>query len=319
MNDVSVIVPCNNAAAWIRETLTSVRSAGPGVMETIVVDDGSADESAAIVARDFPEMRLVRTSNRGASAARNLGTSLASGRYLQYLDADDLLRPEKIARQRALLDATGADVAYGQWRRLSGAELGPVISRRLPEESAAVEVALFLDFWAPPAAYLFRRALVERLPGWNERLPVIQDARFALDCALYGGRFVYLPEVVAHYREHGDGSLSRRNPKAFYRDIYRNGLEIEAWWREHGGLTPERREALVRCIAYTARQAAVHDRSDFAEIAAELDRLRPGFVPDRPRHLRLASRLFGYQRAETMAHWYRRLRGRAGYSTSMMR
>ena len=88
---VSVVIPCYNSARWIRETLASVLQQGEDPIEIIAIDDGSTDDTAAIIERDFPAVRLVRTENRGASRARNHGTELASGEFIQYLDADDLL------------------------------------------------------------------------------------------------------------------------------------------------------------------------------------------------------------------------------------
>ena len=307
---VSVIIPCYNASRWIRETLESVYSGQCAGIEVIAVDDGSTDGTAAIVENEFPQARLIRTPNRGASQARNTGTEAATGDYIQYLDADDLLFPGKIAAQMRALDESGADVAYGDWQRLvpygDGFEPGEKIQRemrRLPE------LELFLDFWCPPAAYLFRKGIVDRVSVWNERLPIIQDARFALDCALHGGEFVYCPGVWAYYREHVGASLSRRDPVAFVRDIYVNAREVAAWWGEHGGLTRDRKEAVIKALSYVARASYESDRSTFTAAYADLEELRPGFVPSSPRQLAVASRLVGYRRAEALASTYRRVKG----------
>jgi glycosyltransferase involved in cell wall biosynthesis len=307
--EVSVIIPCYNAALWIRETLGSVYRGQPDDVEVIVVDDGSTDDTAAIVEHEFPQSRLIRTPNRGASQARNKGTEAATGEYLQYLDADDLLAPGKIAVQLRALDQNGADVAYGDWQRLvqcgDAFQPGEKVQRqmhRLPE------LELFLDFWSPPAAYLFRREIVDRVGGWNERLPVIQDARFALDCALCGGEFVYCPGISAYYRQHSGGSLSRRDRIAFVRDIYMNAREVEAWWERHGGLTGDRKESVITVLSSVARASYERDPSTFEAALAHLEGLRPGFVPSRPPQLAVASRLIGYRRAEALASVYRRVK-----------
>src|SRR3954449_13609629 len=110
---ISVVIPCFNAAAWIRETIRSVLGQQRNDLEIILIDDGSTDESAAIVEREFPSLSLTKTGNQGASAARNLGTTLARGEFIQYLDSDDLLAPGKLELQLRALEASGADVAYG--------------------------------------------------------------------------------------------------------------------------------------------------------------------------------------------------------------
>src|SRR5579859_6937798 len=102
---ISVVIPSYNAARWIRETLASAIDQTDD-FEIIIVDDGSTDGTSEIVEREFPWVRLIRTPNRGASYARNTGTEAASGDFIQYLDADDLLAVGKIAKQIAALEAT---------------------------------------------------------------------------------------------------------------------------------------------------------------------------------------------------------------------
>jgi glycosyltransferase involved in cell wall biosynthesis len=306
---VSVIIPAYNSARWIAATLESVRAQKRENVEVIVVDDGSADGTAELVEREFPEVNLVRTPNRGASQARNLGTSLARGEFIQYLDADDLLVAGKINAQVDALERTGADVAYGDWQKLMPSPeafvLGEVVARAIEGDP---EIALFLDFWCPPAAYLFRRDIVDRVGGWNLGLPVIQDARFALDCALRGGKFVYCQGLMAHYRVHQGDSLSRQSPIAFNRDCYRNAQDVEAWWRDHGGVYPTRRRALTRCYSQVARAAHAHDPETFEAVCSDLERLQPGYTPEGPPHLRLVSKILGYRRAENVAARYRRMK-----------
>jgi glycosyltransferase involved in cell wall biosynthesis len=314
MTLVSVVIPAFNARPWIGECLESVATQQASAVEAIVVDDGSSDGTADVVGRAFPLARLVRTAHAGASRARNVGTELARGRFIQYLDADDVLAPGKLNRQVQALCDSGADVAYGDWQPLLPSprgtrRYGAVVSRTL----SAPEIDLFTDFWSPPAAYLFRRSIVEQVGGWNEGLPVIQDARFVLDCALRGGRFVYCRGVMAYYRVHASGSLSRRDPIAFVRDCLRNADQVEQWWRAHGGLGRDRREALLKVYVHVARASFEHDRATFCTACRALERLQPGGVPPAsyPRRLRLVARLLGYSRAELIALWYRRVKATA--------
>ena len=107
-------------------------------------------------------MRLVTTPNQGVSRARNLGTRLASGQFFQYLDADDVLAEGKIRAQMAVLEGIGGEVAYGDWQKMQsvGGKWVPdeIIARAIEDEA---DLVLFGDFWCPPAAYLFRRTIVE--------------------------------------------------------------------------------------------------------------------------------------------------------------
>lgn len=308
MTSVSIIIPCYNAAPFIRETLDSVFQQTERSLEVILVDDASTDDGADIVEREYPTVHLVRGQKRGAAASRNLAMTLASGAFIQFLDADDVLLPEKIERQMAALETSGADIAYGNWQRLVQSDDtyvdGEVISRILLDAEDA-ECALFSDFWCPPSAYLFRRSIVERVGGWPLHVPLVVDARFMQDCAFHQARFVYCNALMARYRVH-TGSLSHSDPAGFDRDCFINASEIEARWRANDGVTAARRAALLRTYLYVARGAYQRDRAMFETAVAALERVQPGYVPDCPRHLALVSRLVGYPRAEMAALWYRR-------------
>jgi len=305
---VSIVIPCYNAACWIRDALESVlaQASGDGC-EVIVVDDSrSTDDLEGLLRRDFGFVRLVKVYQPGAGAARNLGTSLASGEFIQYLDADDRLADRKIGRQRDLLRNTGADVAYGDWQYLElrdGAySPGAAVTRRLEEP----ELDLLTGFWCPTAAYLFRKSMVDRVGGWNCSLHY-EDDQFMHDCVFQGARFVYSPGVMAYYRI-GPRPLWRGEPAAAVRDHYGYVRHVEAHWAQHGGVGDARRQALARCLARLARRCADLDRVTFEAILDDLERLSPGYVPESPARLKIASKLFGYRRTEALARWYRRAR-----------
>jgi GT2 family glycosyltransferase len=308
---VSVIIPMFNAERWIEEALASVEAQTypRDLIEIVVVDDGSTDNSAGIVERKFPAVRVLREKNGGPSRARNIGTRAARGEFLQYLDADDLLMRDKLMRQAQALENTGADVAYGDWQGLvlqgdGTFKHGDVMQRKMEEEP---EIALLVDFWCPPAAYLFRRGIVERVGGWNEQLLVIQDARFALDCALHDAVFTYCRGVTAYYRIHSQGSVSRRDPAAFIADCYRNACEVEEWFQKHGGLTDKRCAALIKVFEQVARATYENNPDTFEAAYGALDRLSPGgYAPSHPKRLALASKIVGYRRAEALAVNYRK-------------
>jgi glycosyltransferase involved in cell wall biosynthesis len=96
---VSVVMPAYNAAATIAAALRSVEAQTVPPDEVIVVDDGSADGTAALVAKRFPRVRLIRQANAGCGQARNTGVRAAKGEWLAFLDADDLWLPRKLERQ----------------------------------------------------------------------------------------------------------------------------------------------------------------------------------------------------------------------------
>lgn len=134
---VSVVTPAWRAAAFLPATIASVEAQTLGDWELLVVDDASPDATAevaaAAAARD-PRIRLLRhEANRGPAAARNTALEAARGRYLAFLDADDLWLPAKLERQIAFMQAQGAALSCTAFRRIDqdGQRLGRLI--RVPE------------------------------------------------------------------------------------------------------------------------------------------------------------------------------------------
>jgi glycosyltransferase involved in cell wall biosynthesis len=104
---VSVVIPAYNAAAYLRDALDSALAQTRPPDEIIVVDDGSTDDTAEMVARYGDRIRYIRQINRGVAAARNRGISEARGHWIAFLDADDLWYPPKLERQCALIETLG--------------------------------------------------------------------------------------------------------------------------------------------------------------------------------------------------------------------
>jgi len=135
---VSIVTPIFNAARWLEETLASVRAQTLTDWEQILVDDGSTDNSVAIVesaAREDPRFRVLRTGrNEGPSVARNIAITASCGRFIAFLDADDLWLPEKLARSVDWLTSQGYDFIYHDYRHMShdGSRVGALI--KAPEK-----------------------------------------------------------------------------------------------------------------------------------------------------------------------------------------
>jgi len=257
----SVIIPCYNAEHWIEATIQSVfnQTIPQSDIEIIVVDDGSKDGSVNRIRRiKADNLRLIESTNHGVSFARNLGTAASSGEFIQYLDADDLLKPNALELRRQVLLTDSADVAYGRYEKLIEQEngtftTGPVAGQKMEEVSPDPELAAFSTFWVPPVALMYRRAIVEKIGPWKRSLPVIQDARFIQDAAYHGARFVFLPEVLGIYRVHRTISLSKRSV-LFERDILKNIYQTEIRWQKDHRLTPARMAYLAETYQRSAEK-----------------------------------------------------------------
>ncbi|MDB6115980.1 MAG: putative glycosyl transferase, partial [Lacunisphaera sp.] len=134
----SIIIPCFNAGRWVAATLDSALAQTWSRCEVILIDDGSTDDSLAIARTFVPRgVQVISQPNRGASAARNHGLRAARGEFIQFLDADDLISPDKIAAQIELLRARPAGtVATCAWGRFQSD----------PAAAQFVDEAVFRDF-----------------------------------------------------------------------------------------------------------------------------------------------------------------------------
>ena len=254
--NVSVIVPVFNGQKYIDQTIESLIFQNINLIDIIIINDGSTDINYDYLKLRYPKIGILRTKNRGVSAARNLGFQESRGKYIVFLDSDDLLLPDKIQRQLIIAKETGADVVYGNWQKLiqdhNGNWIkGPKIERELGKDP---DIDFFTHFWCPTGAYLFKRSIVEKVGGFRLDLPVIQDARFALDCALAGAKFVHDPEIFCLYRVHKTGSVSTRNQLKFDLDCLLNSEQVAEIYKKRGLFEGERKKAVGWSGDYLAKQ-----------------------------------------------------------------
>jgi glycosyltransferase involved in cell wall biosynthesis len=199
---VSAVVPAYNAARTLRAAVESILLQTVGDIEVIVVDDGSGDDTAGVArAIGDPRVRLVSQANGGASAARNAGIRSARGRYVAFLDADDLWLPEKLERQLAALRRhpdvhavhCGATYVDDDLRVLS---VRPCRRWR----DALLDVLLFENLPAFPSSVLVRRDKLEER-AFDSSLALLED----WDLAIYAARHWNLQPVedaLTLYRVH---------------------------------------------------------------------------------------------------------------------
>ncbi|MBR0670155.1 glycosyltransferase family 2 protein [Neoroseomonas soli] len=186
---ISVVIPAYRAAGTIASALRSVFIQSIRPDEVIVVDDGSPDALADVVARDFPEVRLLRQANAGPAAARNRGAAAAKGEWLAFLDADDAWLPGKLERQLEM--AAAPDV---------GVIAGGVLGR----ETKAFDPAPGFDaLWernsVATSSALVRRAAYQTAGGMEARFRHCEDYHLWLRLAHAGWRVVICAEPMVVY------------------------------------------------------------------------------------------------------------------------
>ena len=213
---VSIIIPAHNAAAWLAATIRSAQEQTWPELEIIIIDDGSTDKTLAI-ANSFKSDRIIIISqkNCGAAAARNVGLKIARGRFVQFLDADDLLAPDKIAKQMQILDPLdGATLVSGAWARfhrdLSTADLSPQKNWRDLTGIEFLQLHYEHGCMMHPAAWLAHRVLLDKAGPWNETLSLNDDGEYFSRVALAADRILFCGEAHSYYRSNLPGSLSHR-------------------------------------------------------------------------------------------------------------
>jgi len=224
---VSVIVPAHNYGHLLPETLESVRAQTFANWECIVVDDGSTDDTPQVVvdaAKQDRRIRYFAQAQEGLSATRNRGLSLSRGRYIQFLDADDLLDRTKLERHVEVLDRSDeVDIVYGPTRYFDDGDPGRALrdsllpgGQAIPElpigsERELVERLVTRNIMTV-AAPLVRSSVFDRVGRFDITLPSLEDWDLWLRCALAGVRFEYVPadEATALIRVHGVSMSANR-------------------------------------------------------------------------------------------------------------
>jgi glycosyltransferase involved in cell wall biosynthesis len=191
-SSVSVIIPAYNAGQRVSRTIATVLNQTLPVLEVIVVDDGSSDDTVEVVKRFGPPVRVVSKPNGGPASARNLGASLARGDWLAMLDADDWWFPRKNELQFA--DSGDDDIGLSHCRLDHRVERPP---RELTFQG------LWDRNWISNSSVLIRRAVFEALGGFVEepKLISVEDYNLWLRVAAAGWRVVACPHILVHYTQ----------------------------------------------------------------------------------------------------------------------
>ena len=210
---VSTIIPVHNRPNLLRDAVTSVLKQTHRPIEIIIIDDGSTDstpQASATIRSIAPhEIQVLRVPNGGPGAAREVGRKLARGEFLQYLDSDDVLLPEKFAQQIAgLRNDPDCDVSYGKTLHQ---ELDGYPSyepwKRTGERISEMFPSFLMSRWWGTSTPLYRRRLTDRAGAW---LSLRNEEDWEYDCriASLGVRLHYTDTFVSIQRSHCGERLS---------------------------------------------------------------------------------------------------------------
>jgi glycosyltransferase involved in cell wall biosynthesis len=309
---VSILIPCYNADRWIAQAIESALNQTHDNKEIIVIDDGSTDASLEIIKGFDGAIRWETGPNRGGNAARNRLLELSTGDWIQYLDADDYLLPDKLEKQiQFLTQHPDADVVYS-----------PHITEELSEQGtfhtaptlATLQIPhdlwLLAIRWHLPqtGALLFRKQALLDIDGWRKDLKHCQDYDLYLRLLMANKPFAYFDQAGAVYRWWCSGTVTRRNSLEIYRDRLFIQDTIENHLASTDQLTPIRQDAINQARFEYARRIYSLDRQLSAQIASTIKSRDPQFEPSgkvAPGLYRLAYRTFGFIGAEYVAQMKR--------------
>ena len=326
---VSVIVPSYNAEPWIERTLASVLGQTHRHLEVIVVDDGSTDATVErLRACSDPRLRVIEQANAGACVARNRALAEASGDYVQYLDADDLLSPDKIGRQVAILQRAppGCLAVSGTVYFKDGTD--PQARRGhagYPALNSDDPVQWLLDLWTPGPGYgpgrwgmvsvhawLVPRSVAEAAGPWDPTVLQDQDGEYFARVLMESAGVRWDPEGWAYYRKFDrpasvSGGRSERHLRGRLRAVDSKARHVmprtTAANRAQAEAALARQYLSVAFHAHPAHPAVVREAEwksrRFGGHSADF------LVQSRARWVQP---LVGWKRAKWLSHWYHRLK-----------
>ena len=215
----SVIIPTFNRARFLPDALDSVFIQGLPDVQVIVVDDGSTDDTEAVAARYGKQIEYVRQNNRGAAGARNTGLARAAGRYISFLDSDDIWLPGKMKAELTVFqNLSSADAIISDSERWLENDL--VCRSWFADQGLVIADPVFLEPFPPlwtrrktfaTCCLTIKREALERLaqPFFDTSLETHQDWDFAIRM-FHTCKVIVIPDLTARVRRFDDGTRKGR-------------------------------------------------------------------------------------------------------------
>jgi glycosyltransferase involved in cell wall biosynthesis len=293
---VSVIIPAHNRARLLQDAVESCRASAPGVhIEIIVVDDASQEDLAAATSGSGVVFERLAV-NSGSSVARNRGVALARGRYLKFLDSDDVLLENSLAQEYDVAVASRADILVTGWieSRLDDAGAETVRSTCNAPRFGSIIDDLLAGKAVPTSSALYR-APIAAATQWDAALSKLNDWDYFVRAAVQSAKIVTLDQPAYRWREHTGARITTSATFLSHAKEFFCILEkLEAILLARGEYTVPRQRRMAQYLYKELRGAYRFDPPLGQTILAKILALDPAFTPrdeERSQILRLAFRV----------------------------
>jgi glycosyltransferase involved in cell wall biosynthesis len=298
--DVSVIIPTYNRRHLVEEAIQSCFAGNESLeIEVVVVDDGSTDGTREYLRSLTDErVRPVLQEHQGPQVARNQGLTEAQGRFVKFLDSDDLLVEGALTEEVSLLSRTSFDVAYGDLLHvdLRTGDEGWTARNEIDEELIS---GIFRGkVLTIPPVFLYRCEILTDAV-WNPSIPYHQDTAFAINVASQCPKSCYVNCTVAIHRHHlADGRVSLDKQSAptterlyLQTRLIKKGVDR---LRNRNQLSERHRHAAADGLWVWAHMLSVYDWDVFERVYEYIEEIMPEYRPMRSNNLlRMLDSLFG--------------------------
>lgn len=301
---VSVVIPCHNVEAYVADALESALAQTYRPLEIIAVDNNSADGTKEILdgyQGRYPELiTVLEEARQGAPAARNCGLKQVKGEWVQFLDADDLILPEKIARQMEAVEVSDCEYIAGAavFASLDGKQ-----KVMIPDPDPIKGVMEGLK-GGGTCSNLWKVSAIKDIGGWRESLEDAQDTDLMMRLLMNGAKVAIAKEPLTIKRERSSGQITKRNPeKHFSEHVRLRSQFLDFLEKEHLGYYRLNKKYLLLCLfLYIRMLAGINPEKAIALYKSEFP---PNFrfFPDRDlrigRFYAAMVNLLGYPKVET--------------------
>jgi len=303
---VSILIPCYNAEQWIEQAIASALEQTYKNTEVIVIDDGSSDRSVEIIQSFGEQISWSTQSNQGGNVTRNRLLQLSRGSWIQYLDSDDYLLPDKIAQQVEFLTRNpDTDVIYSP--SIIQYQNTDKIDREILPIPQPHDPWILLPQTNSP---LWRKKAIASVGGWKVDQPCCQEHELYLRLLQANKRFSYCDFAGSVYRQWSESTVCKKDKT----ETLRRRLEIIDRLEQHldrtQQLTELRQQQINRSRFECARIVWLTDKQWANTIVAKIQAAEQAFLPQgkcAPRIYRWLYRWFGFEIAEKMAATKRQL------------